>query len=212
MTDEEIKALEDAKAEAERLAEDARKQAEEAQQQAQKAKEDLMGVVDELKEERRKKAEALEKAKITNKEEPEDITTAVERALAEKEAERRRRELESAIEQFKSSKTEFKNDETGLVFERFKQSLDMFNLEKIDSKEQALDILEKAYKLEKQNSGVEDDSGYEGTPSGVSPAPTSTDPNDGRVEQLAEGTGVPKDRLKELKEKYRDAFSGLGIE
>jgi hypothetical protein len=213
MTPEEIKALQDEKAEAERIAEEAKKAAEQAKLEAEKARTDLTGVVDELKEERQKKAEALAKANINKQDEPEDISTAIERALKEKEDARRKAELEQAINEFRSSKTEFSSDETGLVFEKFKQGLKSFNLEGISSKEEAKDILEKAYKFNKlsEESVLEGGGDYAGTPAGAPAAPALDNKNEERNEKLSEATKIPVDKLKQLQDKFPDAFEGLGV-
>ena len=79
MTEEEIKALQDAKEEAERRASEALAAAEAAKAEADKAKQDVTKVVDELKEERRKKNEALG-GKINN--DTPDVNTLIEQALA----------------------------------------------------------------------------------------------------------------------------------
>lgn len=210
MTEEEIKALQEAKEAAEKRAAEADAAAEAARAEADKAKQDVTKVVDELKEERQKKAEALAKANINNSEP--DVNTLIEQALSQKETERRKAELEQAIAEFKASKPEFQNDAAGIVFGKFQENLKRFNLSDVNSKEQAKNRLEEVYKFVNFKSNDGSPSDYEGTPSGGHVPPTNDGKTNLETEKLLETTGMGKEKFEKLKSKYPDALVGIGIE
>ena len=210
MTEEEIKALQDAKEEAERRASEALAAAQAAKADADKAKQDINKIVDELKEERQKKNDALSKLNI-NGETP-DVSTLVEQALAKKDEERRLAEFEEAVAEFKASKTEFQNDTAGLVFDKFKNELKKFSFSDVSNKSQAKARLEEAYRfLKNTNSNPGSAMDYDGTP-----APGTNVPNGERgigheMNSTLESAGISTEKFAKLKSKYGDAMSGLGI-
>lgn len=208
MTEEEIKALQDAKEAAERRAAEADAAAKAAQAEAEKAKGDLTNVVEELKTQRQKTAEALTKANLNNN--GVDVNSLIEQALQEKEAAKRKSEIEQAINEFKASKPEFQSDTAGIVFGKFQETLKMFNLNSVSDKDGAKRLLEDVYKFSGLGSQGGSGSEYGGSPS-VPPAPGSV-PNrsEKTVEELAKTTGMPADKVKKLADKYPDAISGLG--
>lgn len=210
MTDEEIKALQDAKDAAEKKAADAIAIAEAARVEAEKSKTDVQGLVEELKVERQKKNEALSKANINNSE-PVDISSAIEQALKAKEDERRRAELEQAIAEFKSSKSEFQSDTAGLVFEKFKGNLSKFNLSDVQTKEQAKSRLEEIYRFVNLKTDAEDTSNYDGTPQSGYKVPDNGNKMSRDVETVIESARMDTDKFTKLKNKYPEALSGLGI-
>lgn len=209
MTEEEIKALQEAKEAAEKKAADAEAIALAAKAEADKAKEDITKVVDELKTERQKKNEALAKAGINN-EQP-DVSTLVEQALAVKDAERTKRELEEAIAEFKSSKTEFQTDTAGLVFEKFKNELKKFNFSDVTNKAQAKARLEEAYRFVNGSKPNDNNNDYDGT----TRAGQSIQDKNGKlpkeVDNAIEMAKMDKDKFTKLSSKWGDAMSGLGI-
>lgn len=210
MTEEEIKALQEAKEEAERRASEAQEAANAAKTEADKARTDLDNTVEELKSERLKKAEALAKLNI-NKGEP-DVKSLIEQAIQEKEIEHRELELTEAINEFKLSKSEFQTDTSGIVFSKFQENLKRFNLSDVNSKEQAKARLEEVYKFINFKSSTLNSQEYEGTPSGGNTPPT----NDGKysieTEKLLSGAKMDKEKFEKLKSKYPDALTGIGIE
>lgn len=208
MTEEEIQALKDAKEAAERRAADAETLANAEKTKAEKAATDLNGVVEELKQQRLKTAEALTKANINN--DGVDVNSLIERALQEKELAKQKAEVEQAINEFKASKPEFQADSAGLVFGKFQETLKKFNLGTVTNKEDAKRLLEDVYKFSGLGSQAGGGSNYDGTPS-ISPAPGSV-PNTSEktVEELVKITGMPQDKVKKLTDKYPDALRGLG--
>lgn len=210
MTEEEIKALQVAKEEAERRASEAEAAAIAARTEADKAKVDLGNTVEELKSERQKKAEALAKLNINNTEP--DVSSLIEQALTQKETERRTAELADAINEFKNSKSEFQTDTTGIVFGKFQEHLKRFNLSDVKSKEQAKSRLEEVYKFVnfKSNNGSSQE--YEGTPSGSNTPPTNNNGTSLDTAKILESTGMDKAKFEKLKSKYPDALIGIGIE
>lgn len=209
MTEQEIQALQEAKDTAERRAAEAEAAVQTALAEANKAKEDITKIVDELKEERQKKNEALSKANI-NSGTP-DVNALIEQALAAKDGERRKAELEEAIAEFKSSKTEFQADAAGLVFDKFKTELKKFNFSDVTNKAQAKARLEEAYRFVNGNSTPSNGTDYEGTTrsSGI-PAD-----RDGQLsketDSALELARMNKETFTALKTKYGEAMTGLGI-
>lgn len=208
MTEEEIKALQDAKEAADKKAADAEAAAIAARAEADKAKTDLNGVVEEVKKLRTEKNEALAKANINN--DGLDVNTLIEQALTKKEQERRKAELEDAITEFKASKPEFA-DAAGLVFSKFQQNLGRFNLSDVASKEQAKQRLEEIYRFVNFKAADDHQTDYDGTPSGGYPAPSNENKSTQETERLLEAAGMDKDKFTKLKGKFGDAFSNLGI-
>lgn len=202
MTEEEIKALQEklATLEAEKLAAEAR---------AAKAESDKATLVEEVKAERQKKQEALDKAKLNGGEV--DVSSLIEQALSAKEQERRKAELEAAITEFKNSKPEFQADAAGLVFGKFSEHLKKFNLSDVSSKEEAKSRLEEIYRFVNQKDNQDNDPNYEGTPRGGSVPPTREGVVAGDVKKALEFSGLSEARYKELKEKFPDQFAGLEI-
>ena len=212
MTEEEIQALKEAKEAAEAAAESAKAEAE-------KAKGDLTGVVDELKEERIKKQEALDKLKGINNPNPnsaprviQDVNQLVEEALEKREAERIRNEVSDAIESFKGSKTEFQSDASGIVFEKFKKDLSRFSFADVKSKEEAKQRLEEAYDfLRGRGAHPDEGTNYEGS----NPAPNNPPSNDTSIskdaKRILEANNISEDKFKKISSKYGDALAGLGF-
>jgi len=208
MTEEEIKALQEALA-AEKAA---RKLAEDTSNgwklAAEKNKTDLDKVVDELKTERQKKQEALDKANLSN-DEP-DIATLIEQALQEKENKRKQDDFKSAVEEFKASKPEFQADAAGIVFSKFEQNLGRFNFSDVTNKEQLKLRLEEAYRfmnfIPEQGTQTE----YNGTPSIQSIPGEQRPQQQADVKAALEMSGVKEDRFKELRAKYPEAFENIG--
>lgn len=210
MTEEEIKALQEAREAAERRAAEAEAMALAAKEEAEKAKLSINNIVEELKAERQKKQEALEKANITNPQSV-DVNALVEQALAKKEQERIQKELEEAILEFKGSKPEFQSDTAGLVFSKFQSELSKFNLSGIKSKDEAKKRLEEVYRFVnlKESQGGSDS--YEGTPANGYPAPIRGQQTPKEVDNALEMARISKDKFAEMKTKYPEALSGLGI-
>jgi DNA repair exonuclease SbcCD ATPase subunit len=209
MTEEEIKALQEAKEAAEAKAQEAANALEAARVEAEKARQDVQKVVDELKEERQKKNEALSKLNINN-DEP-DVTSLVEQALQKKEQERRATELEEAIAEFKSSKTEFQSDATGVVFDKFKTELGKFNFSDVTTKEQAKRRLEEAYRFVNQSGGEQSENTYEGSPRSNSTPPNRDSELNQSVKNVLDSARINEEKFTKLKGKYPEALEGLGI-
>ncbi len=210
MTEEEIKALQDAKVEAERRASESEARVNTLQAELDTTKAGLNNIVEELKTERQKKNEALAKLNI-NTGEP-DVTQLIEQALQTKDMERRKTELEQAIAEFKSSKPEFQSDAAGLVFGKFQEKLKMFNLTDLSTKDQVKNRLEEIYRFANFKTDEGGSSDYEGTPSGTPGVPDRSGEL-GRDTQSAIATaGIDQDRFKTLKDKYPEALTGLGIQ
>lgn len=210
MTEEEIKALKEEKEEAEKNLKEAKEALENMQGETEKARQDREKVVEELKSERQKKQEALEKAGINNQ--TPDVDSLVEQALQKKEKERREKEMEEAVAEFKNSKTEFQSDSSGVVFDKFKEGLKRFNFSDVDSKETAKKRLEEAYEFLNKKNGEEGDGGsYEGSPQTGPNVPETPDSISATSKQVMEGTNIDEEKFKKLQGKYGDAFEGLGI-
>lgn len=217
MTEEEIRALQEAKEAAETRAAEAAAAVEAARLAAEKAKQDLDGVVSELTEERKKKNEALEQLNKFNNPNPNpqgtpDVSSLIQAELEKREQERVRKELESAITEFKNSKTEFQSDASGIVFEKFKKDLSKFSFADVASKEQAKQRLEEAYRFIRNqatsNDGGPDYAGNTQTP----PTPPDGSPrNSVEVEKVIQNSGVSQETFSKLASKYGDALVGLGI-
>lgn len=216
MTEEEIKALQDAKEAAEKRAAEAEQAALLAKEAADKASSDLQGVVTELTDERKKKNEALEKLdKINNPnpgtENPTDIASAIEAEFAKRESNRIKSEMEEAIQEFKNSKTEFQNDTAGLVFDKFKKDLSKFSFADVKSKAEAKARLEEAYRFMQGASSIEDVPSYEGTPT----VPSTPKDNEGRIpadtEKVLQENKITQESYNKLSSKYGDALRGLGF-
>lgn len=209
MTDEEIKALQDAKEAAEKKAADAEALAIAARAEADKSKADLTNVVDELKAERLKKAEALAKANLTT--DGTDVNALIEAALQTRESQSRADSFKEALLEFKAAKPEFQADAAGLVYSKFENGLKRFNFSDITNKEQMKSRLEEAYRFlnatSLDNSGQE----YEG---GISMPNSINQPQTGPskdIKAVLESTGMDEARFKTLKEKYPEALESLGM-
>lgn len=210
MTDEEIKALTDAKEEAERRASEAEAAANAARAEADKARGDVAKVVDELKELRLKRGSADANANI-NKEEP-DVNSLVEQALARREQEQRKRELDEAVAEFRASKTEFQSDTAGIVFGKFQDVLKKFNFSDVTNKSQAKARLEEVYRFMSNSTSNGGDSSYEGSPQFGGSAPARSDETHKDVEAAMQMAKMDKDKYNALKTKYPEALASLGIE
>lgn len=209
MTEEEIKALQEAKEQAERIAAEAKAAAEAAKAEAEKAKGDVDKVVNELKELRQKRTVDTSSADITN---PTDINALLEQKLAEKEAERRKAEFEEAISEFKSSKTEFQSDAAGIVYGKFQEALKKFNFSDVTNKTQAKQRLEEVYRFVNGASPEGGGSSYDGSPRIDGQAPTREGGPSKEVEQAMNMAKINTEKFSKLKSKYGEAMSGLGIE
>jgi len=209
MTEEEIKALKEAKEAAERRVADAEAAALLAKQEADKAKLDVTKVVDELTEERRKKNEALSKLNINNNDT--DVNSLIEQALQGKEQERRKQEFEAAIAEFKSSKSEFQTDAAGLVFGKFQEELKKYNFNEVSSKEQAKKRLEEIYKFVNFKASNSEPLDYDGTPTGINTIPVSEAAITQMNEAALKTAGMTPEKFTQLKSKYPEALNGLGI-
>lgn len=202
MTEEEIKALQD-ELEAKKA------EAEQWKTAANKHETDKNKVVEELIAERQKKQEALDKANLSNTDL--DVPTIVENTLRAREEERKKRELEAAMIEFKASKPEFQSDVAGIVFSKFQDGLKRFNFSDVESKEQYKQRLEEAYRFLNNVSETNPQDNYDGTPF------TPTSPGDTRPQQKAdvksalEISGVSEERFKQLKEKFPEAMENIGL-
>jgi DNA repair exonuclease SbcCD ATPase subunit len=210
MTEEEIKALQDAKEEAERRASEAEAAAQAARTEADKAKGDVDNVVNELKELRQKKGLAENDANI-NKQEP-DVSSLVEQAIAAREQERRKTELEEAMSEFKSSKTEFQTDTAGIVYGKFEEALKKFNFSDVTNKSQAKARLEEVYRFVNGPNQEAGDSNYEGSPRTDGAVAVKDDGPSRDTQSAMEMAKIDEDKFTNLKSKYPDALASLGIE
>lgn len=216
MTEEEIQALQVAKEAAETRAAEVEAAAQAAKAEADKAKADLSNVVNELTDVRKKKAEAEEKLnKINNPNpgtgDPQDVSSIVQAELARREQERIRQEMDSAIEEFKNSKTEFQSDSAGLVFDKFKSELSRFNFADVTNKEQAKARLEEAYRFLRQKSEGTGEPDYEGTASSTAIPPQGDTRTPADVAKTLEQTGMTQEQYNKLASKYGDALTSLGL-
>lgn len=209
MTEEEIQALQDAKLEAERKATEAETLAMSLKAEVEKAKGDISKVVEELTEERRKKQDALDKAKLSNGEI--DVNDIIEQAFKSREEQTRKASFEEALNEFKASKQEFQADAAGLVFSKFEEGLKRFNFSDIANKDQMKARLEDVYKFMNFRPNDEGGSEYEGNSANPAPVnPVSAEPS-GDVKKVLDATGVDVGKYKTLREKYPDAFNSLGL-
>lgn len=209
MTEEEIQALKDAKEEAERKATEATEAARLAKEEADKAKGDVTKIVGELTEERRKKQEALDQAKLTTGEL--SVNDIVEQALKTREEESRKASFNEALNEFKAAKSEFQADSAGLVYSKFEKGLQRFNFSDVQTKEQMKARLEEAYRFLNPAQSNEEVSDYTGGQ--PNPAPVGDVRNNPSVDEkkVLEMTGMDSDKYKALKAKYGDAFGSLGL-
>lgn len=210
MTEEEINALQAAKVEAERRASEAEALAQAREAEAVKARGDVDKVVEELKELRLKKGEAAGNAQINNQEP--DVNSLVEQALAEQERKRQTKELEEAIAEFKSSKTEFQSDAAGIVFGKFQEELKKFNFSEVSNKAQARARLEEVYSFVNRAQPETTGSGYEGGPRLGGDAPVRQDGPSKDVEAAMDMARMDKEKFTHLKSKYPEALASLGME
>lgn len=211
MTDEEIQAITSAKAAAEQKAADAEARAVAAQEEALKFKNGLETVVEELKTERQKKNEALEKLTNINQGGSVDVETVVEQHIRKKEQERIAAELTLAIEEFKNSKPEFQADTAGIVFDKFKSSLSKFNLSDVTTREQAKQRLEEVYRF---YNFKPDGAGSEypgGIPAGHS-IPEAEKQVSTEIKSALNAAGMSDEKFTDFKKKYPEALNGLGIQ
>jgi len=216
MTEQEIQALQEAKEAAEKSAADAQAAVDAAKAEAEKVRVDLSNVVEELKDVRAKKAEAESKAQI-NKANPEpnqtpDVSELVRQELSKAEQERVKKEMEQAINEFRGSKTEFQNDSSGIVYEKFEKELSKFNFSDVSSKEQAKARLEEAYRFVKQtNPESLGEQRHEGTPR----SPSTPKDEGGQLaqdtERTLENTGMSRETYSKLSGKYSEALNSLGF-
>jgi hypothetical protein len=209
MTEEEIKALQEAKEAAERRAAEAEARANAEKAKAEKYQSDVQKVVSELTEERKKKNEALNKAQFNN-DEP-DVKSLIEQALREKEEARKKAEVELAIEEFKRSKPEFQADTAGLVFEKFKQTLNKFNFSDIQTREDARARLEDVYRFANGTASQTQDSAHDGTPNIPANIGDSPDRLKKETEKALEIANMPKEKFDKLKGKYGEALASLEV-
>lgn len=209
MTEEEINQLKEAN-------EAAAQRVQELERKVSESEATVQNVVEELKQERIKKREAMDAQNAEHKTDKDEgvqdtIEQAVERVLTLRHAERRKEDYEKAMEEFKQSKTEFQNDPSGLVFEKFKENIKMFNFTDLQSKEQIHNRLEGAYNFVNRGDSKESKSAYEGTPN------TGTDPKAGMSNlthdqhKVLGNIGMSEKRFNELKNKYPDSFNELGV-
>lgn len=217
MTEEEVQALQEAKEAAETRAAEADAAAKAAQEAADKASSDLQNVVSELTDERKKKAEALEKLeKFSNPDskDPEgapDVSSLIQAELERREQERVKTDVESAIAEFKNSKTEFQSDSSGIVFEKFKKELGKFSFADVSSKEQARQRLEEAYRFVRGQQSGDEEPSYEGSNPSPATPPAGGQQLSQEVSKVIENAGISQDKFNSLASKYGDALSGLGF-
>jgi len=210
MTEEEIIALKQELEAAKQRAADAEVAEQSAKDLAAKSQLGLNQVVEELNLVRIYKNEGISKANINNGEL--DVNTLIEQALSQKEAERRKADLESAIAEFKSSKPEFQSDQVGLVFGKFKENLSRFNFADVATKEQAKQRLEEAYRFLNSTQSEGGQSGYDGTNRTFQTPPDNEGKLNQETEKAMDMAKMDKERFTKLKSKYGDAFGALGIE
>jgi len=217
MTEEEIKTLQTAKEEAEKRASDAETAIAEATASADKAKSDLDGVVVELTDERKKKADALEELNKINNPNPNpdsnpDVSSLIQAELAKRDQERIKTDVESAITEFKNSKTEFQSDSSGIVFDKFKKELSKFSFADVSSKEQAKQRLEEAYRFVRNQTPPEGGGPeYEGSNPNPATPQEGSNRESPEVAKAIENSGISQEKFTKLADKYGDALTGLGI-
>lgn len=209
MTEEEIKALQEAKEAAERREQEALALATRAAEERDKAKIDLTNTVEELKALRLKRIENPDKLNLSNTEP--DVKELIEQALQEREENSKKSEFDRALADFKSSKPEFQNDAAGIVYMKFEDGLKRFNFTDVANKDQMKSRLEEVYQFlnfKPMNAQGEE---YEGTPSGSNPVPLSPDQVPASFKAAVETAGMDPVRAKTLREKYPEAFDSLGL-
>lgn len=206
MTEEEIKALVEAKEAAEKEAADAKLAATAAEE---KARLDAQKFVNEITDLRKKKQEAEAKASLSNGEL--DVSALIEQALESKEQQSRKASFEEALAEFKAAKPEFQADAAGLVFARFESGLSRFNFSDIGTKEQMKARLEEVYRFQNFKPSQDESLDYEGSPSNAMPVGQVTDGPSKDTKSALEFAGIDEGRYKELKSKYPDALNSLGI-
>jgi len=209
MLEEEIKALQDAKVAAETRAAEVEALLISSKEEADKARGDLTSVVDELKEERLKKNEALSKANLSN--DGVDVNALIESALQTRDTQYRETSLKEALSEFKANKSEFQNDTAGLVSSKFEEGLKRFNFADVSTKEQMKARLEDVYKYINFKPGDESGSDYSGSSFNANPVAEVKDDTLKNVASVLETTGVTEDKYKALRTKYPDAFGSLGL-
>jgi len=209
MTEDEIKALQDAKAATDVELAEAREAARVATEAAGKSKADVDKIVAELTEERRKKQEVIDKAKLTSGEV--DVNDLVTQAFNKREGERRTSDFNQAMTEFKNSKTEFTADAAGLVYSRFEDGLKRFNFSDVETKEQMKERLEEAYRFLKPSSEAAEQT-YLGNSSNPAPVPQANPSQSLAEQKVLESTGMDKEKYSKLKSKYGDAFTSLGLD
>jgi len=210
MTEDEIKALQEAKAESDRKLEAQIEATRVAQEEAAKHKGDVDKTVAELVEERRKKQEAIDRAKLNNGEL--DITEVIEQAFKAKKDEARKSDFTTALNEFKASKSEFQSDAAGLVYSKFEAGLNRFNFSDVETKEQMKARLEEAYRFLNPSKEGSEEPSYTGSPSNANPVTQSNYTQSADEKKVLESTRMDEAKYKALKGKYRDAFAGLGLE
>lgn len=209
MTEEEIKALQDAKEAAEKLAADTHAILLQERAEKERAQTGLNNLVEELKTERLKKNEALGKVDLSKNEV--DVKVLIEQAFAERENTVRKSSYEEALSEFKSSKQEFQADAAGIVFSKFQDGLKRFNFADIGSKEQMKSRLEEVYRFMNFKPNEESSPEYDGAP--ANPYPTKDTPtqmpND--IKEVLKESGMDEAKYNSLRTKYPEALSGLGM-
>lgn len=209
MTEDEIKALVEAKEAAEKSAAEVTAALLQARADAEKEKTEKFNVVEELKRLREKNASTDTNQNLT-KQEP-DINQLIEEALRKKEDESKKSQLEQALHEFKNSKPEFKADAAGLVYSKFEEGLKRFNFSDISSKEQMKSRLEEVYRFMNATSDNVDAPDYEGSPSNPTPVSGFTNAMDNDTKQVLSTTRMDEGKYKTLRDKYPDAFGSLGL-
>lgn len=209
MTEEEIKALQDAKEAAERREQEALAIATRAAEERDKAKGDLANTVEELKALRLKRIENPDKPNLSNTEP--DVNELIEQALQRREEDSKKTDFERALTEFKTSKPEFANDAAGIVYMKFEEGLKRFNFSDIKDKDQMKSRLEEVYQFLNFKPINAQGEEYEGTPSGSNPVPISPDRVPASLKSAIESAGMDPARAKQLQEKYPEAFESLGL-
>lgn len=209
MTEEEIKALQDAKEAAEKRAAEWEAAAISAATERDKAKADIVGVVEEVKTLRQKNAEVIAKVDLSKGDV--DVNALIEQALQSREQQSREASYKEALAEFKAAKPEFQADAAGLVYAKFESGLSRFNFSDIQNKEQMKTRLEEVYRFQNQQASTQEGLGYEGAPAHSMPVNQAPTNASGDVKKVLESTGVDEARFNELKSKYPDALSSLGL-
>lgn len=177
--------------------------------EAETAKSNL---VVELKEERRKKQEALEAVSQTqdkpeeNQSSTGDTRSEVERVLAEREAAEAKNNREKAIEEFRnSSQFSEASDPGGLKFQAFERELRKFNLDSLKTVDDFKGRFKEVHQFMDRAKGPDNETVniHRGTPrnSGGDSGNNDTYVLDSTEKKLLEQTGWTQDRYLKLKEK-----------